>query len=522
MESRRKALLVCGVVSSLLYGAMIGAIRFEGYSLVSQVPSELTAIGAPTRTLWMWLGSAYTVLVAAFGWGVWQSAGRNRAVRIVGGLMLAYGSLGLLWPFAAMHQREVLAAGGGTWSDTMHVVLGGVTVLLMFLAIGFGATAFGKRFRLYSIISGVVLITCGALTFVEAPRLGSGLPTPWIGLWERINIAVFLTWVAVLAIVLLRTATSKEGGIRIMSHTSPFKTPEGEARFLAAYDAALKLWPVPYEELDIPTRFGLTHVVAAGPKNAPVLVLLHGYMATSAMWGPNIADFSREYRVYAIDVMGQPNKSVPDHPIRDADDYVAWLTATLDALDLRRVSLLGMSFGGLIALQYAVAAPERIQRLVLLSPGGFLPMVKQFSLRGMLMAFFPTRFTVNSFMSWAGIAKKDAEQVLDLMYLGAKHFRMPKDTMRVNRDATNPLSDNELQSLHMPVLLLFGDGEVIYDSAQACDRARRLIPHFEGELIPGCRHDMCFSQSRIVDARVLDFLKKGGDQRAETGQRSVA
>jgi len=500
MESRRKALLVCGIVSSLLYGAMIGVIRFEGYSLVSQVPSELTAIGAPTRTLWMWLGSAYTVLVAAFGWGVWQSAGRNRAVRIVGGLMLAYGSLGLLWPFAAMHQREVLAAGGGTWSDTMHVVLGGVTVLLMFLAIGFGATAFGRRFRLYSIISSVVLIAFGALTFVEAPRLGSGLPTPWIGLWERINIAVFLTWVAVLAIVLLRTATSKE----------PFKTAEGKARFLRAYDAALKLWPVPYEELDIPTRFGLTHVVAAGPTNAPVLVLLHGYMATSVMWAPNVGDFSRDYRVYAIDIMGQPGKSLPGDPIRDANDYVAWLTATLDGLDLGRVSLAGMSFGGWIALQYAVAAPERIQRLVLLSPGGFLPMVKQFVLRGMLMAFFPTRFAVNSFMSWAGITRKDAGHVLDLMYLGTKHFRMPRDTMRVNRDAANPLPDNELQSLHMPVLLLFGDGEVIYDPAQAYDRGRRLIPHFEGELIPGCRHDMCFNQSRVVDARVLDFLKKGG------------
>ena len=114
----------------------------------------------------------------------------------------------------------------------------------------------------------MVLITFGALTFVEAPRLGSGLPTPWIGLWERINIAVFLAWVAVLAIVLLRTSTSKEGRIRVMSHPSPFKTPEREVRFRRAYDAALKLWAVPYEELDIPTRFGLTHVVAAGPKNA--------------------------------------------------------------------------------------------------------------------------------------------------------------------------------------------------------------------------------------------------------------
>ncbi len=110
----RKLLLVCGILSSLLYGAMIGVIRFEGYSRISQAPSELTAIGAPTRSLWMLLGALYTVLVTAFGWGVWKSAGRDRALRIVGGLLVAYGSVGVLWPFAPMHQREVLAAGGGT------------------------------------------------------------------------------------------------------------------------------------------------------------------------------------------------------------------------------------------------------------------------------------------------------------------------------------------------------------------------------------------------------------------------
>jgi CubicO group peptidase (beta-lactamase class C family) len=200
----RKILLVCGIVSSLLYGAMIGLIRYEGYSLVSQVPSELTAIGAPTRPLWMALGALYTILIAAFGFGVWKSAGRNRAVRIVGALILAYASLGLLWPFAAMHQREVLAAGGGTWSDTLHVALGGVTVLLTFLTIGFGATAFGTRFRWYSLVTGVVLLTFGGLTFLEAPHLGTGLPTPWIGLWERITISVFLIWVAVFSTILLR------------------------------------------------------------------------------------------------------------------------------------------------------------------------------------------------------------------------------------------------------------------------------------------------------------------------------
>jgi hypothetical protein len=233
-EATRKILLLCGIASSLLYAAMIWAIRYEGYSPISQVPSELTAIGAPTQALWARLGWIYTVLVTAFGFGLWQSAGRHRALRILGSLFLVYASLGLLWPFATMHRREVLAAAGGTLSDTMHVVLGAVTAFLMFLAIAFGATAFGKRFRLYSIVTIVVLLAFGALTFLEAPRLQANLPTPWIGLWERINISVFLLWVVVLAAVLLRTGTSQEA--RIMSHASALKTPEGKVR----------LWPVPY------------------------------------------------------------------------------------------------------------------------------------------------------------------------------------------------------------------------------------------------------------------------------------
>jgi hypothetical protein len=49
-----------------------------------------------------------------------------------------------------------------------------------------------------------VLLAFGGLTFLEAPRLQANLPTPWIGLWERINITVFLLWVVVLAVRLLR------------------------------------------------------------------------------------------------------------------------------------------------------------------------------------------------------------------------------------------------------------------------------------------------------------------------------
>src|SRR4051812_36484115 len=112
----RKVLLICGILSSLLYVAMTVfiAMQWEGYSSASQTVSELSAVDAPTRSLWLLPGALYTVLVTAFGWGVWRSADRSRSLRIVGGLVGAYGSLGLLWPFAPMHLRETLAAGGGT------------------------------------------------------------------------------------------------------------------------------------------------------------------------------------------------------------------------------------------------------------------------------------------------------------------------------------------------------------------------------------------------------------------------
>lgn len=305
-----------------------------------------------------------------------------------------------------------------------------------------------------------------------------------------------------------------------MSRLSAFKTSEGQAAFLAAYDAAMKLWPVPYEEMDIPTQFGMTHVVVSGPTEAPPLVLLHGYWATATMWASNIADFSRDYRVYAVDVMGQPSKSIPAEPIRDAADYASWLTATFDALHLDRVYLVGMSFGGWLALNYAVAAPARLRKLVLLSPGGFLPMARQFSLRGIVMFVVPTRFTVNSFMRWLGFTATTARPVLELMYLGLKHFRVPPETARV---MPSVYSDAELRMMRVPTLLLIGDREVISDPATALARAHRLIPHFDGALVPRCRHDMCVSQSRIVDARVLEFLKKARlDDHTKAAERSVA
>ena len=197
-------LLFCGVLASLLYIAMNIFIPplYEGYNWVTQTVSELSAVGAPTRPLWFVLGIIYTLLVAGFGWGVLKSAGEKRSLRIVGILLIINGLIGLTW--SPMHQRDVLVAGGGTFTDTWHIVMSIITVLLMFLSIGFGAAAFGKGFRFYSIVTIIVFIVFGVLTFTEAPDVDKNLPTPYIGLWERINIAAFMVWILVFTNNLLK------------------------------------------------------------------------------------------------------------------------------------------------------------------------------------------------------------------------------------------------------------------------------------------------------------------------------
>jgi uncharacterized protein DUF998 len=197
----RRELLVCGIASSVAYIAadVLGALHWEGYRYTAQAISELSAIGAPSRRLVAPLFFCYTVLALLFGLAVWHRAGGTGRLRVAGGALIAIGLLDLLAPFFPMHLRgsEI------TWTDTMHKILTGVTVVLIVLAIGFAATAFGKRFRLYSTATILILLGFGTMAAGYAPRIEAGLPTPWLGVLERICVFSYLLWQAALAVLLL-------------------------------------------------------------------------------------------------------------------------------------------------------------------------------------------------------------------------------------------------------------------------------------------------------------------------------
>lgn len=195
-------MLVCGIISSLFYvgSDIIASMRYEGYSYTDQAFSELLAIGAPTRPFMLLLSVAYNLLVIAFAAGVWAAAGRKRGLRITAVLLLAYGAASFLGPFVPMHVRGSETA----FTDVMHIICTIVIVLSILLAMGFGAAAAGKAFRLYSIATILAVIIFGVWAGLQGPRMAAGLPTPWFGILERVNIYSMMLWVLVLAINLLK------------------------------------------------------------------------------------------------------------------------------------------------------------------------------------------------------------------------------------------------------------------------------------------------------------------------------
>jgi len=196
----RKTLLACGALAPLVYIAtdIVAARRYAGYSFSDQAVSELFAIGAPTSGLVVPLFTLSSALLLPFALGVWSSAGGNRAMRVMASMIVgnALDAL-LLWNFFPMHVRGVTP----TFTDTMHAIL--ATNPFVLLTIAFALAAFRGWFRLYSLLTIVMMLAPASLAISYVAALLANHPTPGLGLAERAGQYAHQLWQVVLALMLV-------------------------------------------------------------------------------------------------------------------------------------------------------------------------------------------------------------------------------------------------------------------------------------------------------------------------------
>jgi pimeloyl-ACP methyl ester carboxylesterase len=284
-----------------------------------------------------------------------------------------------------------------------------------------------------------------------------------------------------------------------------FRSPQMADQFFASYDATLALWPVPHDSLDVQTRFGTTHINAAGSPDSPPLVLIHGAQTSSTAWYANVSALSQHYRVYAPDVVDQAGKSVPVKKLVDRQECADWLTGVLDALKITKASIVGHSHGGWQALNLAITAPDRVDRLVLLSPVGITRLKAEIFLRMLPVFIIPTKRMFYRSFQWSTVKKLNIDQpepVIDQIMQGGTSFKGNELGLGV----LSVFEDNELQRIDKPALLLVGDQEKIFNPKQMLDRARRLMPKIEAEIIANAGHLLPIDQVEAVNARMMAFL----------------
>ena len=291
----------------------------------------------------------------------------------------------------------------------------------------------------------------------------------------------------------------------------PFRSKAAKEAYHALYDIRVKKWPVASEARWVDTSCGQTFVRMSGPVGAPPLVVLHGAGGDSMQWIPNIEALSRSYRVYAVDNIYDYGLSIYKQPIKNPADYVSWLDELFSAIQPgNKIKLMGLSYGAWLTSQYALHFPDRLDKIVLLAPGGtILPIRFEWIIRAVL-CFLPHRYFTKSFLFWLleNLAHKDEdsrimlEEEVDAVVARMRCYK----PIRLIQPTV--LEDMELMRIKMPALYLVGENEKICSARKAIQRLHKVAPQIITEVIPDAGHDVSFVQAELVNERVLAFLKQ--------------
>lgn len=252
-----------------------------------------------------------------------------------------------------------------------------------------------------------------------------------------------------------------------------------------------------------------THCLIAGPSAAPRVVFVHGLGGSLATWALNLPAFAARFRICALDLVGAGESDKP--PARyDLEGLADFLVRFLDALgpDWQRVSIVGHSLGGAVAVTVAGRHPARVEKLVLVDSAGLGPEINQSVLTVMQAQPSPEniRAELASFFARPDLVQ---QSLIEQLY---QQRTQPgaQEALRTTLEAAfgggrqrNDLLPT-LAALPMPVLVVWGVDDDVIPVAHAVE-ARR-VSQCRVEILPGSAHCPHIEQNEAFNSLVIAFL----------------
>ena len=288
----------------------------------------------------------------------------------------------------------------------------------------------------------------------------------------------------------------------------PFRSEMAKTEYLEYYDTEAKEWPLDSEEKMVSTSHGQTFVRISGPNNAPALVLLPGGGRASLMWENNIEALSENYRTYAVDDIYDWGRSIYTKSLSCPESITKWLDELFTALELGdSINLVGYSYGGWKAGQYLMEHPERLNKVVLLSPAYTVYKGNKEFEKRVFRGFIPHRYFMKRELYWVceNLVQTEkgraiADELLDANMLSLSCFKTKMPAVMT------VLSDEELKSIIVPVLYIDGENNKMLSSKKAVERLNNIAPDIKTEVIPNSGHGLVFTHPELVSEKILDFL----------------
>lgn len=284
-----------------------------------------------------------------------------------------------------------------------------------------------------------------------------------------------------------------------------WNSAQSQREYEIAYKEAMQKMPRT-EAWQIETSFGVVQVYCwknDDSKQKTPILLLPGKSSGTPMWSENLPDFYKNRTVYGIDILGDAGLSIQTKTIKNSADQAKWIEELLSKLDLHKIHLLGHSFGGWLAANYASNYPERIASLILIEPVFTFQTLKLVVILKSIpysLKFLPKKWRQGFLKMVSGSDSIDtSDPVAKMIDVGSNYkSKLPTPVM---------ITKKQLQSWNFPVYAALADRSAMHNSLKAIEVAKNNVKNIHTVLWKNATHSLPVEYAESLDAEIIKFIE---------------
>lgn len=279
-----------------------------------------------------------------------------------------------------------------------------------------------------------------------------------------------------------------------------FKSKQGKDEILRLYDKKLDSLNLDVESITVHTRYGETNILATGDPANPPIILVHGSNGCAPIALETYANLHKRFRVFAVDVLAQPNKSADTRLSMKDDSYGKWMNEIIDVLELESVTMAGFSFGGLIILKTLEYDESKINEVYLSAPAYI---VNGNPFKAIFKVFIPMK----RYMKTKKV--EYVEKFLAALFTDRDEFAiefLSKVFLEFEMDFTPvPVIDaKKALAIRTPITIFGADEDLMFPGKKMLKRAKKIFPSLKnGRLIEGSKHVQNKEQNELIEHEIM-------------------